>query len=506
MQIATIQNKKISPQQLKTIGIIAGIIILIFTVIGVFFIIQGTSTQASEEAPQNVNISAVDANKAIITWETDKDTIAVVEYGTSADPNTFSTFAFSEIETTSHNVSLNALEPNTTYFFQIRIGDGVYDNGGSFWTFTTPAGGDLGESPSLAPSVMTTQTTLTPSASISATIVPTPQLSITATLSATLIPTIPGSPTPTSTISATLTPTPSTANSVCSSNNCTTILQSLGKVCTTQDYVRCLLGANVTITQAVTNTLTPTPLSTSIKNSCAINTFQANSCTSWIWEDMTSKEKICSDTFTKYFVQCQSTSWESTDPTIWYCNKTVTSNQLTLPCDNAPTPFPGQSMFCRVRAETAVGGTANATNWIYTNSSCSTYSSVSSITNCKINYLQQNVCGAWIWSLNNPNDPQCTSALDHYFLQCTSNGLFSAPAALTPTPYWYCNNTTTERYLDMPCNNAITPADGSTITCRVRPEDAQGTDTHAGDWVTTSAVCPTSTPTPTTGPTATTAL
>ncbi|KKQ37931.1 MAG: hypothetical protein US54_C0022G0003 [Candidatus Roizmanbacteria bacterium GW2011_GWA2_37_7] len=500
MQIATIQKKKISLKQLKTVGFILGIAILIAASIGIFFMIQGTASEANEEAPQNINIQTVDANTTSVSWETGKETIAVVEYGKTADPNSFTEFAFSEIETTNHTVSLSSLEPNTTYFFQIRIGDQTYNNGGSFWTFTTLPGGELDESPTPAPSGTIIPTSITPSASLSATIVPTPTVSITATPSATITPTISGSPTPTATISATLTPTQTTAKSVCTSNNCTTILQNLGSTCTTQDYVRCLLGANVTITQGATKTPTPTPLASSIKSTCAINTFQANSCTSWIWEDMSSKEKTCSDIFTQYFVQCKGTSWSSTDSAYWYCNEVATSNQLTLPCANAPTPVPGQAVFCRVRAETAIGGAENATDWIYTNSSCSTYTSLSGVQNCQINYLQQNICGSWSWSLNNPNDPQCASALDHYFLQCTSNGLFSAPAALTPTPYWYCNNTTANRYLDMPCDNANSPADGAAITCRVRPEDAQGTDAHAGDWVTTSVVCPTSTPTPTPTP------
>lgn len=498
MQIATIQNKKISSQQIKTIGFIAGIAVLVAVSVAIFFMIQGTSTEASEEAPQNVSIQTIDANNASVTWETGKATIAVVEYGTTADASSFSEFAFSEIETTSHNVRLSSLEPNTTYFFQIRIGDEIYDNGGSFWTITTAPGGDLDSSPSPVPSISTIQSPLsvTPSATISATIVPTPPIS--ASPSATLTPSLTGSPTPTATISATLTPTPSTSSSVCVSNNCTTILQSLGSSCTTQDYVRCLLGANVTITQGATNTPTPTPISSSVKSSCAINTFQSNSCTSLVWEAMSAKDKVCSDVFTKYFVQCKGTSWTSTDTAPWYCNKTVTSNQLTLPCDNAPTPAPGQAIFCRVRAETALGGDANATDWIYASTSCSTYASLSGVSNCQINYLQQNTCGKWSWSLNNPNDPQCTDALDHYFLQCTSNGLFSAPGATTPTPYWYCNKKSTTAYLDMPCDNAITPANGATLTCRIRPEDAQGTDAHAGTWTTTTATCPTSTPTPTT--------
>lgn len=502
MQIATIQHKKISGKQVKTFLIVTIVILVLAIAIGGFFMIQGgISSQASEEAPLNVNIQSIDAGKTSVSWETGKNTIGVVEYGKSTDPQSFTEFAFSENESMSHAVTISPLESNTTYYFQIRIGDQVFNNGGSYWSFKTPAGDSSSITPTQTPTITEPSQTITPS--ISETLSPSPSTSITTSPSVTLAitPTTSGSPTPTATISATLTPTPTTASSICLSNNCSTILQSLGKQCRTQDYVRCLLGVNVTITQAVTKTPTPTPLDASIKSTCAINSFQANSCTSWIWEDMLTKEQKCQDVFTQYFVQCKGTSWSSNDSAYWYCNERVTSNQLTIPCANAPTPAPGQSIFCRVRAEGANGGDANATSWIYTNSSCSTYSSLSGVQNCQVNYLQQNLCGSWNWSLKNPNDPQCLSALDHYFLQCTSNGLFSAPAALTPTPYWYCNTTTTSRYLDMPCDNSLAPADGAAITCRVRPEDAYSTDAHAGDWVTTSVICPTSTPTPTPEPT-----
>jgi len=469
-------------------------LVLIAVVVG-FFIIQSGTTSATELAPSNVNTQIKEDGSAQVTWETGQDTLAVLEYGVAKDA--LDEVAFSELETTSHTVTLSSLKPNTTYYFQIRSGDTVYDNGGALWEFQSSASSaspsekplpSLSESPSNSSTV-----------SPSATIAPTPN----PTASPSVILTPSGSPTPTATISATLTPTPASA---CKSNNCTTILQSLGSLCTTQDYIRCLMNANITVTQGATNTPTPTPISAAIKSSCAINSFQSNSCTSWIWDSMSAKDKSCSDTFTKYFVQCKNTSFTSSDPATWYCNKTVTSNQLTLPCDTAPTPAPGQSIFCRVRAETSLGGSENATDWIYTNGSCSSYGNVSSVNNCKIGYVQQNQCGKWNWSLNNATDPQCANPLDHYRVQCTSNGIFTTPGATTPTPYWYCNTTSTTNSLDMPCGNAITPVNGETTTCRVRPEDTYGTDSHAGSWATTTATCPTSTPTPSNTPTPTNTL
>jgi len=506
MQIATSKSKKISPKQLRTMGIIFGVLVAIGVAVGLFLLTQGAGTQASEEMPQSVETMEIDASKVSVSWSTGKETIAVIEYGTEADAASFADFAFSENPTTSHNVEIPSLEPETTYYFQIRSGDSVFDNGGLFWSFTTPPGDANPETtPGLSPTAILSPVSITPSISISpvaspsASIIPTPSLTATPSGALQQI------NTPTASPSGEVSPSP-TGVAICSSTNCTNILQSLGNLCTTQDYVKCLLGANVTVTEGPTGTATPAPVSEEMRSTCAITSLQSNSCSSWIWEDMTAKELSCSETFTKYFVQCKGTSWSSSDPAPWYCNKTTSSNSLSLPCDNAPTPAPGQAVFCRVRAETEAGGDDNATDWVYINSTCSSYGVLASAANCQIDYLQQSLCGSWSWSLANFKDPTCTAALDHYWLQCTSNGLFSNPTdPLTPTPYWYCNTTTEESSLDMPCGNAFAPADGQTLTCRVRPEDAYGTNAHAGEWKTQTLTCPTSTPTPTDAPTATTA-
>ncbi|PJC32695.1 hypothetical protein CO051_02720 [Candidatus Roizmanbacteria bacterium CG_4_9_14_0_2_um_filter_39_13] len=502
MQIATVQKKKISNKQLKTVGLFVGIGVLIAASIGIFFMIQGNPTEASEEAPQNVSIQTIDPNNARVSWETGKDTIAVVEYGTTADATSFSEFAFSEVETTSHDVNLSSLEPNTTYFFQIRVGSEVYDNGGSYWTLTTPPEEEIDVSISPDPSVSTSPSpessitptatiSATPTATISATIVPTP--SIVASPSAVLTPTISGSPTPISTISATLTPQPGVTSAVCTSDNCTTILQSLGTSCTTQDYVRCLLGANVTTTPAATNTPTPTPLSSALKSQCKIDYLQSNSFSSWTWDDLATKEEECSTTFSRYFLQCKGTSWDSTDPAPWYCNETLTSSSMDLPCGTAPTPVPGQSVFCRVRAEADVGGSVNATEWTYGSTERPKISGDDA--NCGIDYVQGNTCYSWIWDYDYQKDPRCADKFDHYFLQCTDDGIFNSSST------WYCNITSEDHYLDLPCYNAVVPGDGMPITCRVRAEDGYGVDTHVTSWSSGTSICPTSTPTPTPSPT-----
>lgn len=497
--VATVASKSLPRKKLIMIGLAVAIPLLIAIAVGLYFLMQGTSARASEEAPQNVSVNSSDPENIKITWATGVDTTAVVEYGTEPDSSSFSEFAFSELESTDHLVQIPGLQPETTYYFRIQSGENYYDNNGELWTFTTPPAG----TGSLTPTGESGNIPLVseiPLASAAASIQPTPsQTPIvfpTASASATIVPSPTSifyyTPTPTATITATLTPTVTTASSVCKSYNCTSILQALGTTCSSADYVRCLLYANITITQGPTNTPTPTPISAALRAQCKQSYIQSNSCTSFIWDSMTAKEEECEDTFTRYFVQCKSNSFSSTDANMtWFCNKTVTSNQLTLPCDTAPTPAPGQAIFCRVRAENARGGAANATDWIYGNTTCGTYSTVADVTTCQIGYLQANTCRSWIWGLENGKDPQCAAAFNHYYLQCTNDGDFDSASS------WYCNKTSTTHYLDFPCYNAITPADGQAITCRVRAEDAYSTAGHAGSWVSTAFTCPTSTPTPT---------
>lgn len=490
MQIATVGNKHISK---KNVTYLSLALLAILTVVGIgmtFFIFQNT-TRANEEAPQNVSVAPTGTN-AKVSWQTPAESVAVIEYGTQADASTFSEFAFSENPTTNHEVDLASLQPNTTYYFQIRIGEEVYDNGGSFWSFTT--NDSAATSPTLAASA-----TAMPTASTSATLQPTPMQI--ASISATL------APTPlTASISATQGPTP-TSIKMCNYTDCPSIQQNLGTGCTTQDYLKCITGstestsATPTAPETTSTTTTSTStgsavLSASTKISCGIDYFQTSSCKSFSWTDINMKNPTCGTTFTKYFVQCKSSSFTSSDEGTWYCNETTTKNTLTVPCGTAPTPAPGQSVFCRVRAETEAGGANNSTAWMYANTSCASLSSSNSA--CAITYLQGNNCKSWLWDRVNNTNPACKSAFDHYTLQCTSNGDYTGASGT-----WYCDNASTNHYLDLPCFNAPTPADGATVMCRVRAEDAYGTDSHATSWVSSSAVCPTSTPTPTFTPTPT---
>ncbi len=501
MKTATMLKKRLSKKQMMIIGAVAAVPVIAAIVYGIYILLQQTaiSTRANEEAPSNVIIQPSGTNQVQVSWETGTETSAVIEYGSSPDANSLTKVAISEATSRNHSVDISQLEPGT-YYFQIRIGENVYDNGGVYWSFTVPGEEETSNE-------ATSEATISPS--VSTTVVPTPTPSKS-----------PIQPADTeASSSATITPQPLTtptpginpAVSICTSTNCSQIQSNLGSLCTTQDYLKCIFSNSTATPTPSTQTASPSPTGNNAptptnassttyvnyytKQLCKPTFLQANSCNSWSWSAMGDIDKACADTFTKYFVQCKSSSFSNPNSGTWYCNKTVTGSELTLPCDAAPTPAAGQSVFCRVRAETAEGGAKNATDWVEMNSTCPAYTG-GNIDACEIQYLQSNNCRSWIWDLKNNKDTQCQAAFSKYFFQCTSNGNF-AHLTTTPTPaWWYCNTTTEEHFFDFPCYNAPTPADGAQITCRVRAEDSYGGDGHSTAWTTTSVTCPTSTPTP----------
>ena len=217
------------------IGVILSFVLLFFG----FKLIQGVFTRASDIAPRDVVITEITENSAKIEWSTAIETQGVVEYGTT--PTSLNFFAPETQKAKKHTVELTLLSPGTTYYFQIRIGEKVFDNAGVPWSFTTKAKGEgkkiIKPSPSVSPTKKLTPT-----------------------------------PTPYQTIDfdekdSTSTPTPTIAAEQINcqtETDCEKIKQNLGKICTTQDYVKCLLRLTGTPTPTPTTTLTPTPTPTPV--------------------------------------------------------------------------------------------------------------------------------------------------------------------------------------------------------------------------------------------------
>lgn len=185
----------------KVLAIVIGSIISIFLIIGGFKLLEGLFLRAADLEPRDVVVSEITQSSVKITWATGQDTQGVVEYGTS--PTALNFFGPESQQTKSHSVDLTLLSPTSTYYFQIRIGDQKFDNGGVPWTFTTK---NIGSS-------QTSSVDLEPTAV----------------------------PTKTATASPTLNPTPISSINIgggCGETDCIKICEKLNKGCTLNDFSR----------------------------------------------------------------------------------------------------------------------------------------------------------------------------------------------------------------------------------------------------------------------------
>jgi len=207
----------------KISSVVIGIVVAV--ILGIMALnMGGVFTRASDMEPRDVVIFDISQNTAKVSWTTGIETQGVIEYGTT--PTALNFFAPEATRTKNHLVELTLLSPQTTYYFQIRIGDKKYDNGGVPWTFTTK-GTETQQSATLP--------TVTPTSFSQS------QLQTGAT------------PTPIQSleIKTKLTNTPTMMFS-CNETDCVKIKEKLGKGCTTQDYFSCL--------RRLTPTFTPTPI------------------------------------------------------------------------------------------------------------------------------------------------------------------------------------------------------------------------------------------------------
>ena len=184
----------------KVAAIVVGIAVFALLVFGYFAIF---GTRAADFEPRDVIVSNIEKNSVRATWATGVDSQGVVEYGTT--PTALNFFAPEATKTKTHSIDLTLLSPNTTYYFDVRVGDTKYYNGGVPLTFTTKgAETSVGTTPTIAPTQAVAQ------------------------------------PTPVQTLQI-------SDGTNCTETDCEKIKTLLGKGCSTQDYFLCL------------KKLTPTP-------------------------------------------------------------------------------------------------------------------------------------------------------------------------------------------------------------------------------------------------------
>lgn len=207
----------------KTIRIASIGIGLVIAVVGIFLALHyfgGGFSRASDQTPRDVVVDELTTNSAKISWSTGVESQGVIEYGTS--PTALNFFAPESAQTKSHQVELTLLAQSTAYYFDIRVGDQKYDNGGVPWTFSTKATG----------------------------VSPTPEI--------TIIPSANPSPKPISTI-VIPNPTATGTTSACTETSCVSICQKLGKGCNSSDLVKNNCIGKIAIQSCTEVTPTPTP-------------------------------------------------------------------------------------------------------------------------------------------------------------------------------------------------------------------------------------------------------
>lgn len=122
---------------LKTIVIV--IVMLVVIVLGVVAVTQAKvflSGATSDVEPNNVvAVSSEDGKSATITWSSEKESIAKIEYGTTAASLVLMTA--DSVSTNNHSLILSQLRPGTNYYYRIRVGDEIFDKEGMPYMFKT---------------------------------------------------------------------------------------------------------------------------------------------------------------------------------------------------------------------------------------------------------------------------------------------------------------------------------------------------------------------------------
>lgn len=128
--------KRINIKSVVIFGVLG--VVMVLVVLAISQVKTFMSGATSDAEPQSVTVVPGDDGKsAVINWISDKESISKVEYGTTAASLVLMAAESSSV--TSHSVSLTSLRPSTTYYFRIKVGDEVFDNGGIPYTFKTKA-------------------------------------------------------------------------------------------------------------------------------------------------------------------------------------------------------------------------------------------------------------------------------------------------------------------------------------------------------------------------------
>lgn len=129
----------------KRIPTLLGLLFIGAAVFGYFYFFQGKSAIVSEESvPKKVKITNIADNKFSVSWITSVATEGYVEYGAVGDK--IESIATDDRDSAlpankylTHHITIDSLQPNTSYAFRIVSGDKEtkFDNNGSPYTAMT---------------------------------------------------------------------------------------------------------------------------------------------------------------------------------------------------------------------------------------------------------------------------------------------------------------------------------------------------------------------------------
>lgn len=148
-------KKKISAKTI--VLVLVSLVVISLLVFGINQARVMMSGASSDVEPQGVTaVLGDDGRTATITWTSNKESMAKVEYGTTAASLVL--MSAENSMTMDHRVLLSSLQPGKTYHYRIRVGEEIFDNGGIPYNFKTKSE-KTEATPTVVPTVVANQAT-----------------------------------------------------------------------------------------------------------------------------------------------------------------------------------------------------------------------------------------------------------------------------------------------------------------------------------------------------------
>ena len=112
------------------------ILLLALIPLSLFFVsFPAWAAPLADPGINSVFITDVNEGRFVVSWTTDDPSDGYVDWGSTLSLG--ETTSDTAASTTTHHVMIDGLDPETTYFFQVRSGDATDDNGGTKYSVTT---------------------------------------------------------------------------------------------------------------------------------------------------------------------------------------------------------------------------------------------------------------------------------------------------------------------------------------------------------------------------------